>query len=157
MSGCLCSGRRWRKTPVETSPLSMYDHPCETRRLPLDCHCNSGANRQFRRGSTAVGAGRSKRQSAAPSHTHNTHTTTARSPLSTCPPHARAPYTSRDSGIGPTIVPPRRPCAPYAKYMPTVQYWVAQTHQHAPAWSTIWRVGPARKTHQRHLRSLPPN
>jgi hypothetical protein len=25
-------------------------HPCEVRRLPLDCHCSSGVNRQYRRG-----------------------------------------------------------------------------------------------------------
>jgi hypothetical protein len=28
----------------------MTTNPCEIRQLPLDCHCNSGVNRRYRRG-----------------------------------------------------------------------------------------------------------
>jgi hypothetical protein len=30
-------------------------HPCKIRHVPLNCHCDSGVNRQFRRGITGKG------------------------------------------------------------------------------------------------------
>jgi hypothetical protein len=39
--------RAHQATDNHTTP---YRPPCEIRRLPLDCHCNSGVNRQYFRG-----------------------------------------------------------------------------------------------------------
>ena len=36
--------------PRATGPDVSRGHPCEIRHSPLDCHCNSGVNRLFRRG-----------------------------------------------------------------------------------------------------------
>ena len=37
---------------------SSLTRPCKIRRLPLDCHCNSRVNRQYRRGVKAPAASR---------------------------------------------------------------------------------------------------
>jgi hypothetical protein len=45
--------RRPRARVGRTWSVSVRSHPCEVRRAPLGCHCNSGVNRQFRTGSEA--------------------------------------------------------------------------------------------------------
>jgi hypothetical protein len=41
---------------VSLGELLYAPHPCKIRRLPLDCHCNSGANRLYRRGTLLAGS-----------------------------------------------------------------------------------------------------
>jgi hypothetical protein len=43
-----------RQLEAEAERVRFPANPCEIRRLPLDCHCDSGVNSQYRRGIAGI-------------------------------------------------------------------------------------------------------